>query len=574
MKKLFALLFSFQLIVSPVLAAEVAPTQAPGAEEDAYVTSGAGDKKKNGGYDFYVSQITAIATSALGTSIVTSCKTFWKVPSLALVMAGSIAHIASEFLGAKASNEDHKARLKDLKIKEAELKATGDSSQKAALEQRLVEEKATLKFLKNRATWMTAVSVIYTAAVTSAIIENIIHNIPAYGTIPNTFYLYFVGGCGQSSEGGGLISWGTLLSTAYGMGAGKLGGGAISQYGTMLITLLNLAVPTLSKTVLNLYDQPIPRIATFGVMLALVATVTSGLYVRVGIAKDNIKKLEKVIAQFKANSEGTPTAIATGETASDDEVEDKIKGKNNLKPMVETKKKECLSTANGKADFSEAACAKRLTLTKATIPAGFNLPTMNKINNLSTDMANALANGDEASAGNIAGEIGSYAARAQSELDATKKLYNDLQKKNNKPVMDFDKSVKEQMASIQGAINDAAKSQNMDLASLGSGSNKLDEESSKTSDAPVVTTAAPTTATEIPVDPLAGLGGTEEVTLPEVKTASAAQDLNDFESTEQDISKKPETSIFKQLSNRYILNYTKMFETKKSLEPAKAAPTN
>ncbi len=57
-------------------------------------------------------------------------------------------------------------------------------------------------------------------------------------------------------------------------------------------------------------------------------------------------------------------------------------------------------------------------------------------------------------------------------------------------------------------------------------------------------------------------------------TGKTAQDLSDFEATEQDIVKTPETSIFKQVSNRYILNYTKMFDRKKGLEDSGQPPEN
>ena len=572
MKKLFALLFSFQLIVTPVFAAGT--QNVPGTEEDAYLTTGTGAKGKNGGYDFYVSQIMALATSAVGTSLITNCTTAFKVPSLMILFTGSVAHMASEMLGAKSSNEDHKKRFKDLEIKEAELKSKGDISQKAVLEERLKEEKATLKFLNNRLIWMTAITAIYGTALGFAIAETSIHYIPPTPATPNPFYQFFMGTCKGGGDAKG-IQWGTVISLAYGMGASKLGnGGAVSQYGSMLISLLNMAVPTMSKTIGKLYDQPAPRIATIGVAAGLALAITTGLGLRAKKAKENIGKLEKVIAQFKANSENSGTSLDTGSASgSDDDMEDTIGNKSKIKELVETKKKQCLSISNGTADMSEAACGKKLNITQVKAPNGFNLPTMNKVSTLSADMANALASGDDALAGSLAGEIGSYAARVQTELDAVKKAYNEDQKKNKKPEIDFDKSVKEQVAALQGTINDAAKSSNINLAEA-AGSNKLDEETPAKDETPVVTTAAPVPAPEIPVDPFAGMGGTEEMDLPEAKTVAAAQSLDDFESTEQDIAKTPETSIFKQLSNRYILNYKKMFETKKSLDPQSPTPTN
>jgi hypothetical protein len=48
----------------------------------------------------------------------------------------------------------------------------------------------------------------------------------------------------------------------------------------------------------------------------------------------------------------------------------------------------------------------------------------------------------------------------------------------------------------------------------------------------------------------------------------ATHTIDDFETAEADILDRPDTSIFKQVSNRYFLNYSKFFnnEPKKSLE--------
>ena len=84
-------------------------------------------------------------------------------------------------------------------------------------------------------------------------------------------------------------------------------------------------------------------------------------------------------------------------------------------------------------------------------------------------------------------------------------------------------------------------------------------------------------APAIGVDPLAGLGGTDPAAVSDSGVAGpteVAQSLDDFESPEQDISKKSDVSIFKQLSNRYILNYTKIFDRRKEPVPADEAEKN
>ena len=64
-------------------------------------------------------------------------------------------------------------------------------------------------------------------------------------------------------------------------------------------------------------------------------------------------------------------------------------------------------------------------------------------------------------------------------------------------------------------------------------------------------------------EPKLDFGSAEETEVVDTAVKTDEQSLDDFESTEQDVSKKSEVSIFKQLSNRYILNYTKIFERKK-----------
>jgi hypothetical protein len=186
---------------------------------------------------------------------------------------------------------------------------------------------------------------------------------------------------------------------------------------------------------------------------------------------------------------------------------------------------------------------------------------------LSSDMAQAVADGDVSKAGKIAGEIGAYAAKVREEAKKVQASYNEMQKKNKKPTKDFDAEVKQQVASLQAELNKAAASQNMNLANLGEplpAEEKKSDESVKASKVSSEDGAAAPAA-----DPLAGLGMSEEV--PPVDEgalveSSPEQNLSDFETNEQDISKKNDVSLFKQLSNRYILNYTKIFERKKEPE--------
>ena len=362
---------------------------------------------------------------------------------------------------------------------------------------------------------------------------------------------------------------------AYGFGSGQLGGGGqISTYGSMVVSLLTAFVPAASRLVENAYNFPIPRSITFGVLDVLAIGITTGLAKRQGIAEDNISKLEKAVADFKLASEGDDSGIGLGGDLGSKDPNNLAAKKYEVKKLPPGQiKKNCISSNGGAWDISEKSCGKPVRVGKANL-SNINSPTLNNVSNLASEMAQSLADGNEAKALSIAGQIGSYAARVKAEAASLKAKYNQYQKKNKLPVTDFDKSVKDQVASLQNSFNQAAASKNIDLASLGAPSSTPDS-TKKNSDGEVA--AIKPLAPAIGVDPLAGLGGTDPAAVSDSGVAGpteVAQSLDDFESPEQDISKKSDVSIFKQLSNRYILNYTKIFDRRKEPVPADEAEKN
>jgi hypothetical protein len=385
------------------------------------------------------------------------------------------------------------------------------------------------------------------------------------------------GACLPAPTDGGtsMFSWSTLLAMAYGFGSGQLGGGGqISTYGSMAVSLLTAFVPAASKLVEKAYNFPIPRSITFGALDVLAIGITTGLAKRQNIAEDNVSKLEKAIADFKLASEGDDSGIGLGGDLGSKDPNNLAAKKYEVKKLPPGQiKKNCISSNGGAWDISEKSCGKPVRVGKANL-SNINSPTLNNVSNLASEMAQSLADGNEAKALSIAGQIGTYAARVKAEAASLKAKYNQYQKKNKLPVTDFDKSIKDQVASLQNSFNQAAASKNIDLASLGAPSSTPDS-TKKNSDGEVA--AIKPLAPAIGVDPLAGLGGTDPAAVSDSGVAGpteVAQSLDDFESPEQDISKKSDVSIFKQLSNRYILNYTKIFDRRKEPVPAVEADKN
>jgi hypothetical protein len=638
MKKIFAIIMSFQLILMPVALAEQAATG-----NDAYAKTGNGS---SGGYDFYINQVLMVGTSTIGSTIISQCPGAIKIPSMIGFIAGSLTHFASELLGAKEKNDRNKKNIKDLEVIAEQFKKEGDSEQLEIYKRYYQEEKDNLEFLRNRKSWMIAVTAIYTASAGLAIAEEVYSHAAGvtagtascatvsaayaavsaaacyvgYAACYAAAYAGHLAACEANMSAGALASEGAfasdaslatgtaactglyiapcnayhqsymalahgycvrstglqemglaaLIPLAYGL-VGSMAGsktGEIGKYGTMLTSALAMIVPAFSAAIIPAYNYPIPRSITFGASAVLAGIVTSGLMKREEIAKSNLNKLDIIINDFKLTSVSEGDGLALDLPGTEESDTTNTKKKNELKKLNIVKKKECLSNSNGKWDHSSSACARPIKLAKTNF-GKFNLPGINKVGNLAQDLADAMVTGDTGQAGTIAGEIGSYAARVKAETEALQNQYNDIQRKNKKPTKDFQGSIQAQVASMQASLNKSQGAGKMDLASGASLSG--DEVKEKTEES-VATVPLPPTV-EIPVtDTLGGIGGTEEVATEPTTAASAEQSLNDFESSEQDVSKKQEVSIFKQLSNRYILNYTKIFDRKKTPEAVPEEP--
>ena len=220
--------------------------------------------------------------------------------------------------------------------------------------------------------------------------------------------------------------------------------------------------------------------------------------------------------------------------------------------------------------MSPEACKNRLKIGRPRFNNGMNIPNLSNVANLSADMAQAMADGDHAKAAAISGKIGSMAASVKKTSEDLKAKYNAYLKLKGKPTIDFNKRIKDQVASIQGAVSKAAASQGMNLGSSGK-SSLSESEVSKDTGVPVVNTASVGGVAQPVFDPLAGMGATEDLGL-ETAATKADPTLDDFESSVQDVARKDDVSIFKQLSNRYILNYKNIFDTKKAPEAVPEEP--
>jgi hypothetical protein len=239
-----------------------------------------------------------------------------------------------------------------------------------------------------------------------------------------------------------------------------------------------------------------------------------------------------------------------------------------IKPL-----KKCLGASGGTIAHSTSACRNPIKFNRNAV--NFKSKFLSSMAGKLGDMVDSAAAGDMQAAGVSASALASNAARVKSEALGTIKKYNDHQKKVGGKQIDFNKEVKAQLANITKAAANAAGGKGSEHFGGGKASLDADEKSTSgnaTAGAPAV--AAPGAVEQPAID--LSLLGTEEVAADGLGATDekAGNSLDDFESSVQDVAKKDDVSIFKQLSNRYILNYTKIFDRKKETEvvPVPDAP--
>jgi hypothetical protein len=563
MKKLFAIIFSFQLILSPVALAE----DECSAGQDCYKATGDGSSE---GAARYTNSIMMTGSGVVGANMIfcTAKSYTW---SHYVFFGGALTLLVSEIIAATKAKEAQEELQKQMerqgivgtKVGEYQTKEQKDA-QLVLLNTAKEQEIKNRDALQERLSWMTAVEVIYWLAVASAGVELIlflINNKP-YPNGYNDQSLI----CNNDGKHKMTIA---LISAAYGLipglASGDVGGAAMKGisaggFSYMLNSITGKTGSIIQKGV----TTALGRIIAFGLFAALAEVARSGLKNSRDRANKNIEVIEKSIEEWKkANT--TTTTIAGGDPGDDGQEPNPAGTKPpTVKPLPKpVKTTKCMGSTGSGLDYSSKSCSKPIKL--SNIKMDFKSPYLNSMGGKSFEMADNIASGNTDGAKLNAAELGSNAAKVKAEVKAILNQANEKLKAEGQKPIDFDKAVQAQLAGFSKSAQDS-------LAA--SGIKGLDSSSSQTnSDAaakdektPEVSAVKGTGAVDIP-DPDLSLGTGD---MPVEETASAAagpeQSLNDFETNEQDISKKSDVSLFKQLSNRYILNYTKIFDRKKDVE--------
>lgn len=517
-------------------------------------------------YDFYMKQGVMLINSFLGSTAVINCPGSMALYSMWAWAAGTITHLGVEIFH-KGEHEDRLTELTEkmdsLKAKANNLATEGDSIQLEALKTLKLEHEAMRDFMNKRKGWTIAIHIMYDVAVALAILEwaeaiasfgaknNVIACKPmsGLGGLLLTFLMPAVQGMQQD---GGTPS--TIASIA-GSGAGMVASYGAKHLSQGLITKLTGIQAGINKVI----TTPIGRTILFGANSVLTGFVINGLAEREEIASTNISTIDKAITDFRIVDPGSDIELGTPGTTQN--AAEPPKGQIKKLGEVQTIKK-CLSTNSTEGiSYSTSSCKNPVKLSNPSMSISGNFPTLSQAMGLGTEMANAVAAGDMQKAELMSSQLGSMAAKIRDiKSKLQEKLNADLKKAGKQPV-DFDKEFKQQLAGM--TPSSSATSPNADLASNPGPLKTTTDPKSKDKD----TEGMPTPQIVMPETKVPEMmtEGLEENQVGE-STPTLEESLNDFEVPVEDISKESKASIFQQVSNRYILNYTRLFEQKKSLE--------
>lgn len=373
-----------------------------------------------------------------------------------------------------------------------------------------------------------------------------------------------------------ILSMGIMM--AWGMAVGQIkGGGAINTYGNIIWTLLGLFSSVTSTIAHALFNYPIPRAVIFGAHAALGGAVLGGTIERINKTQGNIEKLERVIASFK-ETEGEGHAVNNGPNTDSGQGPDNKTTNKSLTKLAKGKQatKSCIGNDRS---VGPGSCGKPLKIGKPNFNFGDGLGNLSAGLGHAVDMANHGASGDLDKASSSGSSLAAMAASIKKTNAALKKKLNAHLKASGKPPIDFDKRVKTQLADLEKSFNQAAASKGMAGTSLAGAAARATLDADKADDKDDAKGALGETAAAAPAAAPADLGleaeGEAEFTTPE-QVAATGEGIDKFETTEADINKDSGVPIWTQLSNRYILNYNKIFNRKEQvtipIDPGQAAP--
>lgn len=416
--------------------------------------------------------------------------------------------------------------------------------------------------------------------------------------------------CQPLSMGGGIkgMLMAKAIKMAYSAGLTRTSGSPVASYVVMLHGLLQLMVPGLQKLTMASYNYPIPRSVTFAVSAGLATMITAGLGQRIEVAKKNISDMGRVLAQFRSETDDD-TVLETdlpkdkkeepvkedlmtgsGQLANSSQKSNAVKEKSKSS-LTETKKtaetKTCLSQEGDQVEYSAKACSNPLKIEPAKLAEGKNT-VLEEASRLSTNLAQAFAEGDTEKASLIATDLSSKLSNIKAATQQLQDEQNERMKKEGIELEDFNHSTSKYVAELVGELTKAAKEANIDINS--SEETTFRRESLLAANVPVkgisksnsssTTSSSGATSAVVPTGtaksglPMSDLIPFEDAASSNAETnklsdeALRAARSNGYLEIEEQFKRNPpkedgiftsrDSSIFKQVSNRYFQYYPRL----------------
>ena len=161
-------------------------------------------------------------------------------------------------------------------------------------------------------------------------------------------------------------------------------------------------------------------------------------------------------SEFKGVEVNSDSKLNLSNNSSSLKANEVSKLSSGTKPIKLTKSKTCISNASGSVDFSEKACAAPLKVTRPTFNVNYNKGELLKnAGNLTIDMAQAVSDGNMEKADAIAGQLGSMASKLKQTAQDLQKERNEIMKsagikdEESGELKDYQKQLNDQVAAIQ-----------------------------------------------------------------------------------------------------------------------------
>lgn len=558
MKKLFAVILSLGLILAPI------PVVGNAYAEDQ-------DEKES--KQSYANMILGLANGIVGSVIITNCK---DVPSMTIdhytYMAGSLAYIGGEILVGKKKGSDVGTNQKEIEKCQAEKKHGGDF-QRCTLEAQKKDLESSKRFTEQKIKWTKATLTMYSLATAATAAELICGNIPTCRPFLDASLMCSSTGASKAVQ--------IAVVSAFGYASGGLLGAAMAGGMKAFGSKLGIVADATDKMT-NALSSGYARLAFYLGASILVKTILGNLETSKGNIEKRIAKVQKVIDTL----EDADNNIAEGQSTSGSSVKPgELAGGVNGNPtrtydVVSLAggtqiAKHCWSGSGSSTNFSESGCSSPIRLNKPSFPGMVNIPTLTDGTGAAIDMANAVSSGDLAGADVQADKLIAMAGRiTKLKDDLVGKINDDLVKNGKKPI-DGKESLKQQIASINDQLNrQNPGSGNFSIGddvNAGEAGVSASIPASEVPDASGVAAAPAIDSGSLSSVDLSSFEPGSDTVDPNAagteKVATLEDSLNDFESNESDIAQDSGVSIFKQVSNRYFLNYTKIFDKKKIADP-------